>query len=668
MSSIYVCFNLKSDTYSFESNEAIDVLYQNVFSPLIKFLYANPNICFNLSFSGNQISYFKKRKNEFISIIKELEERKQIELLGGGYYDPILPLIYNLDRVEQIDLLTAELRHTFGKRPRGITMFGDCWDSSLINSLQTCSIEYVLLDSTIIPSNKLKFLPLSMTDLNKSIEIFPTYDELKPTPELSPDIFINNIITRCDKIEKKDNYYQSIPDRIINIKFTYEDFIQLNKKKWFEKLANYLNSQNFENIKITTISNYRKNANIIKCPAYIPAGISGSISKWIDSSNKNHNFTVYDFMEKYPQSRSLYNRIMFVNMLINQYKDDKTRKRSAREKLWQAQNGTGLLCNNSGAFQYSKYRQQAYKILLEAEKILRETRDFEETISCFDYDGDGTNEYVCRMKNYFSYISMISGAIQELEIIKNTGNYCDNLSREIEYDGYTDNYERGLFVDHIFTGDKLEKYIDNMEIDDGVFSRIKYKELKYSHNHHEIQLYADAIIKQTKQKINLKKKYIINSDGMNIQYIIKNLSEKPLNFVFATESNFAHTNFDSSKSTLYNLEVVNNSQIINLDSSKSTKKLNKKDTMNEVEAVRITDVQSGVSFGLEPNENCSFYYAPVIFKRPDFISNKIVPVSMTFVSTLYWNIKLAPGSETERTINFTITPVKKEKPKTFTTN
>ena len=45
------------------------------------------------------------------------------------------------------------------------------------------------------------------------------------------------------------------------------------------------------------------------------------------------------------------------------------------------------------------------------------------------------------MQNYFSYITLVSGALQELEIIKNTGNYADNLSRVEEYDKtitYTD--------------------------------------------------------------------------------------------------------------------------------------------------------------------------------------------------------------------------------------
>ena len=148
---------------------------------------------------------------------------------------------------------------------------------------------------------------------------------------------------------------------------------------------------------------------------------------------------------------------------------------------------------------------------------------------------------------------------------------------------------------------------------------------------------------------------------MNVQYILQNLSEKPLKAIFAIESNFAHTNFDSENISYYNLEVVDNENRKEIDSAVPTSQNYDKSQLRNVDIIRLTDKQSGISFGLEPNENCGFCYYPIIFKRPDFYANQIVPVNMTFVSTMYWDIELAPGKETERTINFTITTVKKER-------
>ena len=187
-----------------------------------------------------QIQYFKKRKNEIISILKQLAERNQIEFFGGGYYSPILPLLYPVDRNGQIDLLSAEIRQTFGKRPRGISFFADCWDSSLVNNVHTCGLDYVVLDSTLIPNDKQKYLPIIMTDLNKSVDIFPYYDEFIPSKEISVQEYVSNIIKNVEKIEKKDVHFQLDVDRIINISLSHKNVEELCECKWFDTFDKYL--------------------------------------------------------------------------------------------------------------------------------------------------------------------------------------------------------------------------------------------------------------------------------------------------------------------------------------------------------------------------------------------------------------------------------------------
>lgn len=665
MGSIYISFNLKSVSTCMESNEILDKNYQAVYKPIVKFLYTHPDFPFSFSLSGNQIRFFKKRKNELITIFRELVERKQVEVLGGGYYDPVLPLLYPVDRNGQIDMLSAEIRQTVGKRPRGISLFGDCWDSSLVNNIHTCGIEYVLLESTLIPDNKRKFLPIIMSDLNKSVDIFPYYDGLIPTNDITPEDFLLNIEKSVEKIERKDNYFQLDVDRIVCINLTHEKIIELTSSKWFDKLAQYIENNPDSRIKFTTLTEYKKNIKV-KVPAYIPAGINGSVAKWIDrayteSTKPKNQYTVYDFMDTYRLSHELYNRIMYISMLVNQYKNDKMRKKAAREKLWEAQNGTGLLCSDKGAFANSKYRQQSYKSLMEAEKILREDGKFKETVTCFDYNSDGLNEYVCRMERYFAYISLISGAVQELDYIKNTGNYADNLSRVSEYDGVDDNYQRGIFIDHFFTEEQLAKYIENEPAGDGVFSRIQFTVLKYSQAHHEIVLFARAIWKPTGQKIYLRKKYIINSTGMYVQYVIRNESNKRLSAKFAVESNFANTNFNPENILYNSIELADNGERVELDTTKGTGNLIKEGKLDKITAARITDTENGLSFVFEPNEGCSYCYNPIIYKRPDSSASNIVPVDLTTVSTLIWDIDIEPGMETEKNINFTIIPTRKTK-------
>ena len=199
MGSIYVSFIIKSVSVCTESTELLEKSFQTIYKPVIKYLYSHSSFPLSFAFSGPQIQYFKKRKNELITILRELVDRKQVEILGGAYNDPLLPLLNSADRNGQIDLLTSEIRQTFGKRPRGMTLFQDCWDSSLVNNIHTCGIEYVILSSSLLPENKRSFLPIFMSDLGKNVDVFPYYNDLQPDSEMLAEEFIYNI----EKNDKK---------------------------------------------------------------------------------------------------------------------------------------------------------------------------------------------------------------------------------------------------------------------------------------------------------------------------------------------------------------------------------------------------------------------------------------------------------------------------------
>lgn len=667
MDFVYVSFSLKSFECALDdSKDLYDKDYKQVYAPLIKFLFSHPDFKFSLSFSGPQIEYFKKRKNELITVCKSMLERNQIELIGGGYYSPILPLLYPVDRNGQIDMLSTEIRQSFAKRPRGASLYADSWDSSLINSLSTCGIEYVFLDSNIIPSSKLKYLPLFMSDFGKSIDIFPTYSEFIPNKKTEVIDFVQNIVKLSEKMDKKDTYFQSSPDRIINISLSHKDIEELLETKWFDKLSSYLNSIPDCKLKLTNVNEFRAKKQH-KVPVYLNSGLNHKVAKWVPSAYKesdgrfNSSVSIYDFMETYPQSKALYNRMLYIGMMVNQFKGDKMRKKSAREKLWQAQNGAGMIFSTEGVHYNAQAHQQCYRYLMDAEKILREDGNFKESILCFDYNSDGENEYVCRMDNYFSYISLLSGAIYELDVLKNAGNYADNLHRIEKFDGCEDDYFRGIFVDHLFNEVQFESYVNGLPSGDGVFSKVQYSELKFSRHHNEVQLCANAYFGASKQPVYLRKKYIINSTGMNVQYIIKNLSDKPLNAKFAVESNFSHPAYDKDNVTYFNVEIADCEFVRVVDGKKSTVDLYKKGKLKNVDVVRLTDNENGISFAFEPNENCGYHFTPMSFKRPDYNSDSPLPVQMSFVSTLYWDINIEPGKDTEKNINFTILTLKKDK-------
>ena len=82
--------NLNLELYSgstnFNSVSEYKMIYDNYYKPLVSFLYANPDFLFSFYFSGPEFEYIKKKNPEFLEILKKLVDRKQVELIGGGFY------------------------------------------------------------------------------------------------------------------------------------------------------------------------------------------------------------------------------------------------------------------------------------------------------------------------------------------------------------------------------------------------------------------------------------------------------------------------------------------------------------------------------------------------------------------------------------------------------
>ena len=63
----------------------------------------HPDFKIALSFNGVQLDFFQRKYPEFIDILRQLIAKKQLEILGGGYYDPVFPLLLPVDRAGQIE-------------------------------------------------------------------------------------------------------------------------------------------------------------------------------------------------------------------------------------------------------------------------------------------------------------------------------------------------------------------------------------------------------------------------------------------------------------------------------------------------------------------------------------------------------------------------------------
>jgi len=587
---------------------------------------SHPDFKLNFAFSDEELIFIQKKHPEYKTLLQKWTSEKQVEILGGSLNNSILPLCQSFDRNGQIDAHSQLVRDACGKRPRGMTLFCDAWDSSLVTNLCTAGIEYAFIGEKAVPSEKNRFLPVYMNELGKSVNLILFNDRLLPDPETSCDNYLKQLEKEVKKINDKDNFTQFSPNRIINLRLNSDRFMTLLDTGWLENFCSSLENNTVSSktpVCLTLVSNYMK-GNVNKVPAYV--------SSYFNSISDDKEYSsAFEYVFSNKRALALYNRILYTSLLISQFHGDKARKLTAREKLWQAQNGYALAGKDgSGA----KLRHSAFIFLCEAEKQIRNSKNFRESVIAFDYNNDGMNEYVCRMNDYFAVINLVSGSVRELSVSKCTGNYLHNV---IESPYPENNYFRGLFTDHIFTLARFENYKNKIADTDGIFSKIQYTEMKFLPSHHELLMSAEAVCFATKQKVSLRKKYIINSSGFVVQYILKNLSDKPLDAVFAVESNFGYQALGSKDELSYSVDVAGENERFEVNPDENSKR------QWMLNAVQVTDRLNDVSFVFELNELGSY----TCYNLEDG-QNK------TLVSSQYWPVKLESGMETEKTINFTI--------------
>ncbi len=653
MSVLHICLELDSGCGSSAGTSFYDECYQKVYKQFLAFLYSHPKFPLTISFTGEQLSYYEETYPEAIQILRELTSRHQVEVLGGGYYSPIFPLLFPVDRSGQIEKMSALLRATVGKRPRGMTLFGSIWDPSLVTTFQSCGMEYVLLDSTLIPSACRGCYPLITSEQGKTLKVLPLHAEFRPAPDEKGEAWIARVQRAVSK-DCGDGDCDFDPVAVISLPVEHaQEFI---KSECFKYINTLIEDSTQCQVKFDLPQLYLKGARRF-LPSYIPAGMDGQVSQWARKvyekcENKSRfPVTIYDFLNTYRQNRHLYERMMYISMIISQcHGGDKQRKRFAQEKLWEAQCGSNYVALPLGIPAIAEKRQNAYRILNESEKMIRDSYDFSESLTNFDYNGDGLNEYICQTEKFHAVISPLAGQVSELDIIGVSSNYAASLSRIAQFDKQEDAYSRGMFVEHLFEPQEIQDYFAQKPVGSGIFSQVLFSEKKFDGRRREIQMEGRGTFSAMHLPVSLRKTFIISSSGFSVQYILKNESPFPLKGVLVVESNFAQTDF-AQGAQQYSAELIlrGNKKAVPADSPYTAD--------GGVSLLQIVDNADRISFLFEPNEECGFSSATIPFRRLD-AGNKIREVSRTLVAGFFWNVDLAADRAMEKTINLSIMPVK----------
>jgi alpha-amylase len=116
------------------------------YRPFFERLAARSELRLTVHCTGSLLAWLREHDRSTFDLLGAVVAAGRVELLTGGFYEPILAILPDADKHGQIERLSAFLKAEFGVRPRGMWLAERVWEPHLPRALRQAGVEYVLVD------------------------------------------------------------------------------------------------------------------------------------------------------------------------------------------------------------------------------------------------------------------------------------------------------------------------------------------------------------------------------------------------------------------------------------------------------------------------------------------------------------------------------------------
>lgn len=126
----------------------VEQLYRDSYLPMVECLERHPRVKLALHYTGYLLDWLREWHPDLVERVAALAALGQVEVMGGGYYEPILPCIPDRDKARQLTRLADAVEEAFGRRPKGLWLAERVWEASLARPLAEAGYHYTILDDS----------------------------------------------------------------------------------------------------------------------------------------------------------------------------------------------------------------------------------------------------------------------------------------------------------------------------------------------------------------------------------------------------------------------------------------------------------------------------------------------------------------------------------------
>ncbi len=480
--------------------DAVDRCYART----VRLLAEHPHMKTAIHISGPLLDWLERHRPDVLAEVRPLVARGQVEILGGGYQEPMLAILPDRDAKGQLERMADRCEELLGQRPKGMWLAERVWEPDLARVIAGAGYRYTLLDDTHLRAAGATE-PLGayyVTDkAGASVAVLPIDRGLRTRiPFASVDDLMGylkteqRVVTYGDDVEK------------FGLWPTTERRVWQNG--WLEQLCVALREQ--PNVARTVLPSEILADEPSSGAVYIPTISYAEMGAWAlpaaaslayqevasrlelagfgsEAARFLRGGIWQGFLAKYPEARFIYRKMLRVSDLVERARiANHPNWQEARDRLYQGQCNCGYWHGLFGGLYLQHLRAALMSALLIAEELVAPNE--KPRVERGDHDGDFADDLIFESKrlNLFvapncggsgyeldlrgprACLSMVIGRRREAyhvdvsRALVLSDDELDNVSAHdlvratehgLDKKLVEDAYPRGVFVDHLLPAD-----------------------------------------------------------------------------------------------------------------------------------------------------------------------------------------------------------------------
>ncbi|MBN2150542.1 MAG: DUF1926 domain-containing protein [Candidatus Lokiarchaeota archaeon] len=478
-------------------DHVIEGVYKRCYEPLMDRI-KDSKVKFTMHFTGSMLDWFENKHPDYLQTVKDLCYSGQVELISGGYYEPILPAIPDDDKLGQIKLLTEKIKKDFGIQPKGMWLAERVWEPYLPRIIAKAGLEYVILDDNHFKSCGFEeadtYHHYTTEESGNVIKVFPINEPVRYLAPWQPVWKLRGYL---------DGVKTDAGDRIVLYMADAEKLGEWGTTHQLCYVRGHDGEAPFveEFIKFIETTDWVKSLTLSECLklqprglVYLPNASYDKMEEWVlptpsrckiesikekikrNEINVPHELDLDRFvkggfwryfMVKYPEVNNMHKKVLHVHDMILKYEvetGDKLGVADAWRELYMAEANDSYWHGQFGGVYFSFLRHSVYKHAIEAEKKVQalyravKRRALTPKVRSIPFLKDGLKQVLLETSKANVYINPEDGGtLFELDYKPVSYNLMNTLARWQEAyhlggnsrDLVADSYRKVAMRDHI---------------------------------------------------------------------------------------------------------------------------------------------------------------------------------------------------------------------------